>query len=215
MNVAQTGRKDRVWSTGISMKLILKVSLAMISVVLATHPGASRVSGMPPQQLEVEGVVFETSIARKGVYLDLVGAGLLRYRVVFKAYVASLYLERGAPASRVFMDIPKRIEIEYFHAISAQGFIKATRAGIEANVSPSVRERLSSRIDALDRTYRDVQPSDRYAFTYFPGHGSELTLNNEVIGVFEGLDFANAIFSIWIGANPLDRGLKRSLLGET
>ena len=28
-----------------------------------------------------------------------------------------------------------------------------------------------------------------------------------------GKDFANALFSVWLGPNPVEKGLKRALLG--
>jgi len=72
---------------------------------------------------------------------------------------------------------------------------------------------MKPRLERLFRTYRPVRPGDRYAFTYVPGRGSTLTLNNAGLAVFEGLDFANAFLSIWLGPNPVDQGLKKALLG--
>ncbi len=59
----------------------------------------------------------------------MIGAGLLRYRVVIRGYVTALYLERGNASGEVFKDIPKSLVIEYFHAIDAQAFISSTRQG--------------------------------------------------------------------------------------
>jgi hypothetical protein len=58
-----------------------------------------------------------------------------------------------------------------------------------------------------------VEPGDRYALTYIPGMGTELSLNGEAKGTIQGADFAAAIFSIWLGTKPIDKGLKRQLLG--
>ena len=41
----------------------------------------------------------------------------------------------------------------------------------------------------------------------------ELALNGEVRGLIEGADFGAAVFSIWLGDEPLDPKLKRALLG--
>jgi hypothetical protein len=32
-------------------------------------------------------------------------------------------------------------------------------------------------------------------------------------GVIEGKDFADALFSVWLGANPVQEDLKKALLG--
>jgi hypothetical protein len=60
--------------------------------------------------------------------------------------------------------------------------------------------------------YRDVKPGDRYALTYIPGSGTELSFNGSPLVVIDGADFAAAYFSIWLGKRPLDPGLKDKLL---
>lgn len=163
----------------------------------------------------IADVVMEKAIHVDGHTCNLVGAGLLRYRVVFKGYVAGLYLEEKHGPVDVFEDIPKSLVIEYFHAIDAQGFISATRQGFRNNLSTGQLEATARRAAVLYSLYRDVKPRDRYSFTYIPGKGSELALNGRVLGTIRGLDFANAFLSIWLGPNPLDQSLKQALLGQT
>jgi hypothetical protein len=57
-----------------------------------------------------------------------------------------------------------------------------------------------------------VEPGDRYTLTYAPGWGTELALNGEPLGRIAGPDFASAVFSIWLGDEPMDKPLKRRLL---
>lgn len=162
----------------------------------------------------VDGVAFKKTMQFLDTDFTLAGAGLHRYRIVFRGYAAALYLGAGISQASVFQDIPKRLEIEYYHAIPAVDFIDATREGMERNVPGIDLDRMKPSLEKLFRTYRPVKPGDRYAFTYVPDKGSRLTLNNAGLGVFEGLDFANAFLSIWIGPNPVDEGLKRNLLGK-
>jgi hypothetical protein len=44
--------------------------------------------------------------------------------------------------------------------------------------------------------------------------GTELALNGVPRGVIQGADFAAAIFSLWLGDQPIDERFKRSLLGK-
>jgi hypothetical protein len=160
----------------------------------------------------IEGVIFPERYAIGEQTLTLNCAALLRYMVVIKAYVAALYLDPSVPAERVLADVPKRLEIEYFHAIAAADFIRATEAGIAANTNPETAARLRSRIDQLNALYDDVQAGDRYALTYIPRVGTERSLNGTRKGLIEGADFAVAVFAIWVGANPIDARLKSDLL---
>ncbi|HHO75652.1 MAG TPA: hypothetical protein ENN05_04400 [Deltaproteobacteria bacterium] len=74
-------------------------------------------------------------------------------------------------------------------------------------------EAINERAKTLYSMYRDVKPGDRCSFTYIPGTGAQIALNGKVLGAIEGLDFSNAMLSIWLGPDPLDQTLKRALLG--
>jgi Chalcone isomerase-like len=195
--------------------------LLLISIILTTllipFPDIAR-AGLDKSQsagtITISGVVMDKTVQIDGHTCNLIGAGLLRYRTVFRAYVAALYLEKKHTSGDLFKDIPKSLVIEYFHAIDAQGFISATRQGFKNNLSKEQLEAIDQSARAFYSLYRDVKPSDRYSFTYIPGKGSELALNGRVLGKISGLDFANAFLSIWLGPNPLNQTLKKALLGE-
>lgn len=189
--------------------------IIILSPVVLSGAATAEVMQIPgAKTVFVAGVVFKETMQVQGVRLSLAGAGLHRYRIVFKGYAAALYLGMGNAPEKVFEEIPKHLEIEYFHAIPAQDFIDATREGLERNLSRVGLDRMKPQMERLFRTYRPVKPGDRYAFTYMPGGGSTLMLNGEKLAIFEGLDFANAFLSIWVGRNPIDEGLKRALLGR-
>lgn len=168
----------------------------------------------PARGMEIEGVRFPAEIHVRGVSLALNNAALLRYRIFIKAYVAALYLAEATRPEEVLTDVAKRLEIEYFWAISAPDFAMATDKGIAANVDAATSERLRPRITQMNALYRDVKPGDRYALTYVPGAGTELSLNGRPLGTIEGSDFAAALFSIWLGKNALDVSLRDRLLAR-
>ncbi len=176
-------------------------------------PGA--VADLPETGTVVlEGVTFQTTYSGKGVVLRLQNAALLRYKIMFRGYVVGLYLPEGADPSAVLEDLPKRMEFSYFWSIPGREFGKAGEKVLARNVDDAMMEKLRDRLDRIDRAYRDIRPGDRYALTYIPGRGTELSYNGKPLTVIEGADFAAAYFSIWLGRNPLDDGLKRELLRE-
>ncbi len=166
----------------------------------------------PVRAAVIEGVDFVDARSESGVALRLHNVALLRWYFL-KAYVAALYLGDGVAPGRVLGDVPKRLEIEYFYGIGAEDFAKSTRVTVGRNVPPGAYEALRTRIERFNALYRDVKPGDRYALTYLPGRGTELALNGEVLGRVEGADFAAAMFSIWLGEDPVDDDLKTDLLG--
>ncbi len=190
--------------------IVLALALAMFA--LAGRAWAEVVEG--PGSVSVSGALFEKTLKTDGSTLHLAGAGLLRYRVVFKGYAAALYLGGGNAPAAVFDNVPKRLEIEYFHAIPAKDFRDATRQGVEKNVARDELGALKPRLERILAAYLPVKPHDRYSFTYLPGRGSTLRLNGRSLVVVEGLDAANAFLKIWLGADPADENLKRQLLGR-
>jgi hypothetical protein len=173
-------------------------------------PGVSAAPG----PATVEGVTFRREVRAGDSELALRGCGLLRYMVFIKAYVAAFYLPENTRSEDALGDVPKHLEIEYFHDITAQDFAKATTSSISRNLSLTTFQRLKPKIDEFNTLYRDVKAGDRYALTYVPGKGTTLLWNGQPLGTVAGVDFAAGLFGIWVGPNPLDTDLKRLLLEE-
>lgn len=185
-----------------------RLGIAIVALCLA-WTAAARERG----PIEVEGVRFDPVVEAGGARLLLHNAGLLRYRVVIKAYVAALYLGEGvSPADAVAGDVPKRLEAEYFWALDGDDFGPVTREGMRRNVDAATLAALEPRLARFAALFVDVEPGDRYALTYLPGRGTEVTLNGRPLGTIEGADFAAALFAIWLGPHPLDERLKTALL---
>ena len=167
----------------------------------------------PAGGTEVEDVIFDKQVNVGQQALEIKGVGVLRYLRFIKAYAGALYTLPGLAPETVLSDTPKRLEVEYFHALKGKDFGPATYKGLSKNLDAVEIERLRPRIDYHNSLYVDVQPGDRYSLTYLPGVGTELALNGRPMGVIEGSDFAAAIFSLWLGKNPYDRQFKNALLG--
>ena len=162
---------------------------------------------------EVEDVTFDKQVVVGDHKLAIKGASVLRYMLFIKAYAGALYTLPDLDPDAVLSDTPKRLEVEYFHALKGEDFGPATYKGLSKNLNAADIARLRARIDYHNSLYVDVKPGDRYALTYIPGVGTELALNGNPVGVIEGADFAAALFSLWLGKNPYDERFKKALLG--
>jgi hypothetical protein len=170
------------------------------------------VASDPALAAEIEGVVFAERIRVDDHTLLLNNVGLLRYKILFKGYVAALYLGEGANPREALADVPKRLEIEYFWAIEGSAFAKAGEEALAQNVPAETLQSLRQGLDRINGLYEDVKPGDRYSLTYLPAVGTELARNGKLLGVIEGADFAAAYFSIWLGPRPVSEALKEKLL---
>jgi hypothetical protein len=188
-------------------------AIPAVLIILVALFNAPTVSAAPGK-VTVEGVDFKREVRVNDATLALRGYGLLRYMILIKAYVAAFYLPEGVRSEDALTDVPKLLEIEYFHPIIAPDFAKATSASISQNTSLVTYQGLKPKIDELNALYRDIAPGDRYALTYTPGRGTTLSWNGQPLGTVAGREFAAALFGIWLGSNPLDTNLKRLLLGD-
>jgi hypothetical protein len=186
-------------------KLNFIISILLILVFVAPSPNAN--------STEIGGVFFEDHVFVGNTLLSKRGAGLFRYLGIIKAYVGALYVEDGKQIQELLNNSAKRLEIEYFLDIKGDDFGPATNKLLARNVDPEILAGLQDRIDKHNALYEDVQPGDRYSLTFIPGKGTELALNGEPKGIIEGDDFASAIYSIWLGKNPISHSFKNQLMG--
>lgn len=182
--------------------------LTVSALVVSIHVTAPVVGG----SAEIEGVIFSDSFQAGSITMPLQGVGLAKFLRTIKVYAGALYVAPGTTPERVLDDVPKRLELSYFRALTAGEFGRAATKVLADNVPSPAIARLKPRIDQMHRLYQDVKPGDRYGLTYLPGVGTELALNGERKGIVEGADFAAAYFAIWLGPDPINEALKEGLL---
>lgn len=143
--------------------------------------------------------------------LVLRGSGIMRY-LFFDLYKAAFYLPEGVSADRALENVPKRLEAEYMRDLKKADFNRSVHEYISRNVSPEQYKELLPAIEEHNAMYRDVSENDRYALHYEPGVGTTLEYNGVTLGTVRGDDFAAALFSIWLGEEPINQDLKQQLL---
>ncbi len=186
---------------------IWRVALVVVSTILLIGP-------MPRsgKAADIEGVHFAEQYQRGDLILELHCVGLLRYKILFKGYVAGLYLGPVADPPDALADVSKRLEMSYFWRIDGADIREAGDRILAQNVAPDTLAGLRPRLEQINALYDSVEPGDRYALTYVPGLGTELALNGRSKGVIPGADFAAAYFRIWLGERPIDTALRDQLL---
>lgn len=176
-------------------------SLALVLCVVIS-PDARAIQGNP-DELKEDGARFV-----------LVGATTFRWMSVIKVYDARLHLGTGEPSSKVFADIPVRLQLTYHRGFTAAEIIKGGDTLLARNVKAETLVSLRERLERINRAYRDVREGDSYALTYVPGKGTTLRLNGSPLITVPGHDFAAAYFQIWLGDDPISKSMRDTLLGR-
>lgn len=167
---------------------------------------------LPALAKEREGVVAPPTIQVEGRPLQLMGMGL-RKKLWIKVYLASLYLENPAAdaAQVIASDQIKRVQMNMLRDLDRGKIVEAVQQGFEKNSGPRMPQ-LQERLDRFLRAIPDLREGQTIVITWFPGRATLIKPGSGAEVSIPGKDFADALFSVWLGENPVDGELKREML---
>jgi hypothetical protein len=162
---------------------------------------------------ELAGVTMPESTAIEGKTLKLNGMGL-RKRMMFKVYVAGLYLERPSkdPSALISSEQTKQMQLSILRSLGGSKITEAISEGFDRN-SKAQMGALKARLERFNAMFPDVEKGDVILMTYIPGRGTGVSVKGVEKGTIEGKDFADALFAVWLGPDPVQEDLKKALLG--
>jgi hypothetical protein len=164
---------------------------------------------------EVGGVRLDDKVNVGGQELLLNGAGV-RTRVVFKVYVASLYLpQKATDAQGAIAKAPRRIQLNMLRMLSADQLVDALNEGLAENNTAAELAAVKAQVDQLAtimRSFRDVKEKDVVTLDFVDG-ATRVGLNGDTKGSIPGEPFNQALTRVWLGEKPVQADLKKALLG--
>lgn len=164
---------------------------------------------------EVGGVRLEDKVSVGGQEVVLNGAGV-RTRVVFKVYVASLYLpQKASDPAAVLAKAPRRIQLNLLRTLGADQLTDALNEGLAENNSAAELAAVKPQADQLAsimRSFKEVKEKDIVTLDFIDG-ATRVGLNGEARGSIPGEAFNQALTRVWIGDKPVQADLKKALLG--
>ena len=169
--------------------------------------------------VEVGGVKMDDSADVKGAKLVLNGAGV-RYKAIFKVYVAGLYLGQKQTIAEEALAAPgaKRLQVTMLRDIDANELGKLFTRGVQDNAP---KEQMSKLIPGLMRMsqifseQKKLLAGDVFLIDWVPATGTVISGRGATQGEpFKEPEFFNAMLRIWLGPQPADWKLKEALLGK-
>lgn len=163
--------------------------------------------------LDVGGVKLPDTVTVEGKTLSLNGGGI-RKKMLFKVYVAGLYVERPSKDASAILASgeAKSMRLHILRSLKGKQISDAIEEGFQKNSQEQIA-RLKDRLDKLAAMFPDVAEGDEIALTWIPDKGTVVSVRGTERGTIEGRDFADALFAVWIGPNPVQDDLKKGLLG--
>ena len=139
-------------------------------------------------------------------------------RIIFfmKVYESSLYLEtKNSNAEEIVnMDAPMAIRIDVTSTmVTADAMKKALGEGLEKSTGNNT-DPIRSEIIQLSSSFdTDVSSGDNYEFIYLPDLGTHVLKNSKLVNLIKGMEFKKAFFGIFLSDNPIQKNLKKAMLG--
>lgn len=167
------------------------------------------------QAAEVAGVKVEDRIKVGGTELVLNGAGL-RTKVFFKVYVGALYATQKTGSTAALIDGgAKRMSLTLMRDLDAESLFGALKDGLTANHSEAELAAIKPQVDQLGEIMNKIgsAKAGNVIDLDFSAEGLTVSFNGEGRGKVGGGSFNKAVLKIWLGDNPVDGGLKKTLLG--
>ena len=155
------------------------------------------------------------TIEYQGTELILNGYGT---RVIFfmKVYEGSLYLEnKSTNATKIISgNESMAIRIDVLSTmVTADAMKKALKEGLEKSTGTNTGP-ISAQMKQLSTSFDSgVTSGDFYEFIYLPESGTHVVRNQELVDVILGLEFKKAFFGIFLSDNPIQKNLKKAMLG--
>lgn len=168
------------------------------------------------QAREIDGVAIPETLTIDGEEKPLLlnGAGL-RTRYFAKIYVAGLYLAQPAitPEAVLESSTPRAIALYLRRDSDSEQIAAALLGSVAKNHSLNEIKPLQERLNQFKLMMPDLK-RNQIVYLEFPANGeTRVLINRELRGTLKGADFQRALLKIWLGAKPVDTGLKRLLLG--
>jgi chalcone isomerase-like protein len=159
------------------------------------------------------GVTLPDSATVAGKTLVLNGLGL-RTKMVFKVYVAGLYLvQKSSDAAAIIKaDAPKQVVMQFVRSVTKDQMIEAFDESFKNN-APEALTTMKADVDRLLGAFEPLKEGDQMVFTYVPATGTTLSIAGKDKVTIAGAPFAQALFSAWLGPKPPSADLKKGLLG--
>jgi hypothetical protein len=157
------------------------------------------------------------SIQAGGQRLVLNGVGL-RKKAFIKVYAGGLYLaDKSSDAQAIIAaDEPMVVRMHFIYdGVAPKKLVEAWNEGFDASTNGNTSP-IADHIDAFNGLFdQEAGEGDVYEVAYLAGSGIQVSFNGTVKGTVDGgLDFKKAVFGIWLGEEPVDKGLRAGMLGS-
>ena len=167
---------------------------------------------------EVAGIKLDDAATVGNQRLVLNGAGI-RYKAIFKVYVAALYLPQKKETLKEIIALPgaKRVSVVMLREVSSDDLGEAMITGIRKNSTPEETRRFGLQLIRMGDIFGKIpklKKGESFSVDWVPGSGTVVIVDGKPVAEpIPDEAFYDAILKIWLGDDPADSNLKPAMLG--
>lgn len=166
---------------------------------------------------EVAGVKVEDTVRSEQGELLLNGAGL-RTKVVFKVYVAALYLpQKESNASTILQGKgPRRMVLRMMRNVDGDTLHEALDEGLRNNLGSAELDAIKAPLARLSEVFKALgkaREGDLIQLDISQA-GLAITVNGTPRGQIASEALGRDLLRVWLGDKPAEASLKTALLGQ-
>ena len=185
--------------------MTIKLKILLPLVILINTLGLSPINAAEaPKSMEYQGVE-----------LILNGQGT-RVTYFMKVYNTSLYLLSLNSNSEEILEADEAMAIRLdvtSTLVTTKAMLDALNAGLIKSTGNNT-DPISNEINQLSNSFSsDVSDGDFFEFIYIPDSGTNVIKNSSYIDTISGIEFKKALFGIWLSNDPIQKNLKKAMLG--
>jgi hypothetical protein len=165
--------------------------------------------------LTASATTLPDTLTMEGTELALNGSGT-RTKFFMDLYVGGLYLttknedavaiSQGREIMAIKLHVVSRL-------ITSERMKEATLEGFELSLDGKT-EPLQKQIDTFIAVFdEEISENDVFDLLYSPGIGVKILKNGKFQASIAGHEFKEALFGIWLSERPVQKSLKRKMLG--
>ncbi len=186
------------------MKNLIQKIILVGFIAFVALPGQSYAGSLPETvQAGSETLMLNGEGVRKKLFISLYNAGL--------------YLKQKSKDAEAIIaaDDSMAIQLEIVSGfISSEKMEHATREGFDQSTGGDTAA-ISAEIEQFLEVFKDeIKEGDMYLMNYLPGQGVAVSKNGAESAVVAGLPFKKALFGIWLSSKPVQKNLKKAMLGK-
>ena len=167
-------------------------------------------------QTTISGVTLPGTIKAGNTTMLLNGGGT-RVKFFMDIYVAGLYLSTKGNNGDIIAKANEAMAVR-LHIVSglvtSEKMMEAIKEGFKKSTGDKLAP-LQARIDKFVKAFatEPIVKGNEFDISYTPTDGVKITKAGKELVAIEGLDFKTALWGIWLGNEPVDKGLKAGMLG--